>query len=328
MFPTVVNAPTTANSMQIAEVEFLGTLAPTDVTQQGDPIVPSSNSSPGSEGVANAIDNVTGTKYLNFDAANNAQPTGFTVTPNVGDTIVSGLTLTSANDSPNRDPSSYVLTGSNDGSNYVSISSGSVPLFGPTGTNRFYKNYIFFHNTKSFKSYKLLFPTVVNAPTTANSMQIAEVEFLGITPGVVNTNAVTTLIRRQPSDTPVLLGSQATFRVILTGPWKVQWYKNGLKIPGANLYTYTTAAAVQRDDGTVYTALVQSPQGQQLSDPALLNIFTPSTTESIGLSFRGSGANGAPTYMLPDDITGLWQQAYWNNLTNGSGGPGHGAPSQ
>src|SRR5204862_4568740 len=97
MFPTVVNAPTAANSMQIAEVELLGTLAATDVTVPGDPIVPSSNNSPGSEAVANVIDNVTGTKYLNFDAANNAVPTGFTVTPNVGDTIVSGLTLTSAN---------------------------------------------------------------------------------------------------------------------------------------------------------------------------------------------------------------------------------------
>src|SRR6266516_8083549 len=93
----------------------------TDVTQPGDPIVPSSNNSPGSEGVANAIDNQP-TKYLNFDKVN----TGFTVTPNVGDTIVSGLTLTSANDAPDRDPSSYDLSGSNDGSNYVAISSGPV----------------------------------------------------------------------------------------------------------------------------------------------------------------------------------------------------------
>src|SRR5437899_9992007 len=54
-----------------------------DITQPGDPIVPSSNNSPGSEGVANAIDN-TQNKYLNFDAANNALPTGFTVTPAVG----------------------------------------------------------------------------------------------------------------------------------------------------------------------------------------------------------------------------------------------------
>src|SRR5438270_10142838 len=96
-----------------------------DVTQPGGPIVPSSNNSPGSEGVANAIDN-TANKYLNFDGANSAIPTGFTVTPGVGDTIVSGISLTSANDAADRDPTSYVLTGANDGSNYVSISSGSV----------------------------------------------------------------------------------------------------------------------------------------------------------------------------------------------------------
>src|SRR6266581_4317770 len=143
-FPTVVNAPGTANSMQISEVEFLGAVAdlPQDITQPGDPIVASSANSPGSEGVANAIDDQP-TKYLNFDIVN----TGFSVTPNVGDTIVNGLVLTSANDAPERDPSSYDLSGSNDGANYVPISSGSVATF-PT---RFYNNYIFFTNTKSFK---------------------------------------------------------------------------------------------------------------------------------------------------------------------------------
>src|SRR5437667_9332414 len=89
-----------------------------DITQPGDPIVGTSNNTPGSEVVANAIDNQP-TKYLNFDKLN----TGFTVTPNVGDTIVSGLTLTSANDAPARDPASYDLSGSNDGSNFVHISS-------------------------------------------------------------------------------------------------------------------------------------------------------------------------------------------------------------
>src|ERR1051325_7913320 len=176
MFPTVVNAPSTANSMQIAEVELLGYLAPTDVTQPGDPLVPSSNNNPGSEGVANAIDNVTGTKYLNFDAANNALPTGFTVTPGVGGTLVSGITLTSANDAPERDPATFVLSGTLDGSNFVQIASGAVPPF----RSRFYKNYIFFNNTRAYKSYRLMFPTVVNAPSTANSMQIAEVELLGV----------------------------------------------------------------------------------------------------------------------------------------------------
>src|SRR6188474_403826 len=95
-----------------------------DITQPGDPIVGTSNNTPGSEGVANSIDNQP-TKYLNFDKLN----TGFTVTPGVGDTIVIGLSLTSANDAPERDPASYALTGSNDGSNYVAIASGAVPAF-------------------------------------------------------------------------------------------------------------------------------------------------------------------------------------------------------
>src|SRR6266568_2436096 len=309
-FPDVAN-PTAANSMQISEVEFLGVVAdlPQDVTQPGDPIVASSTMSPGSEGVANAIDDQP-TKYLNFDKLN----TGFTVTPNVGDSIVSGLVLTSANDAPERDPASYDLSGSNDGLNYVPISSGPVPTF----PARFYNNYIFFTNTKSFKSYQLIFPTVANA-TAANSMQISEVQFLGVTPGVVNTNPVTTLIRKQPQDTPVLLGSQATFRCVLSGPWKIQWFRDGVKIPGANNADYTTAPAVQADDGAHFQALVQSPQGQQLSDSVILSIFTPSAIESIGVSFEGSGANGAPTAMLFDDITGFSPQAYWNNVTGGAG---------
>src|SRR5439155_27187230 len=77
---------------------------PSDITQPGDPIVPTSNNSPGSEGVANAIDNQP-TKYLNFDKLN----TGFTVTPSVGATLVTGLSLTSANDALERDPASFLL---------------------------------------------------------------------------------------------------------------------------------------------------------------------------------------------------------------------------
>src|SRR5436190_18428714 len=97
--------------MQISEVELLGVLAPTDVTQPGDPIVGTSNNTPGSEGVANAIDNAP-TKYLNIDRHN----TGFTVTPRSGLTIVSGVTLTSANDAPEREPADHVLSASLDGS--------------------------------------------------------------------------------------------------------------------------------------------------------------------------------------------------------------------
>src|SRR5687767_12200373 len=87
-----------------------------DVTQPGDPIVASSNNSPPSEGVANAIDNQP-TKYLNFDRLN----TGFTVTPSVGATLVRGITLTSANDADERDPVDFTLEGSLDGTTFFLI---------------------------------------------------------------------------------------------------------------------------------------------------------------------------------------------------------------
>ena len=141
-----------------------------DITQPGDPIVPTSTNSPPSAGVANAIDNQL-TKYLNFDKLN----TGFTVSPQVGLTVVQGLTLTSANDAPGRDPSSFILSGSYDNSNFTQIASGSVPAF----TARFQKVLIPVGNDTPYLTYRVIFPTVANADV-ALAMQIVEVELLGL----------------------------------------------------------------------------------------------------------------------------------------------------
>src|SRR5438477_9496175 len=91
--------------------------AQSDVTQPGDPVIASSSSSPGTEGVANVIDN-TQAKYLNFDldadAPGGPKPAGFIVTPAVGATRVTGMAIESANDAPDRDPKTLTLEGSND----------------------------------------------------------------------------------------------------------------------------------------------------------------------------------------------------------------------
>src|SRR3954451_15556834 len=77
-----------------------GLHAQIDVTEPGDPIVPSSMNFPATENPANAIDNTAATKYLNFDKLN----TGFTVTPSHGPrSVVTSVALTSANDAPERD---------------------------------------------------------------------------------------------------------------------------------------------------------------------------------------------------------------------------------
>ena len=283
-----------------------------DVTQPGDPIVPTSFNTPVSEQVANAIDNQP-TKYLNFDKLN----TGLTVSPRIGATIVSGLGLTSANDRPDGDPASYMLSGSLDGTNFTEISSGNVAPF----TARFQRQEILFSNETAYAQYRLIFPTVVD-PVVAVAMHIAEVELLTSRDPPGPTNCLT-LIQRQPVDTPVLEGARATFRVFLTGPWRVQWYRNGEEIPGATASTYTIGSATAKDDGARFrvrvTGMAAGTPCLQESDEVMLSIFTPSATESVGLNWVGQGAASGPTYMFPEDITGLFLQAYWNNLAGSTG---------
>ena len=57
-----------------------------------------------------------------------------------------------------------------------------------------------------------------------------------------------------------------------------------------------------------------------MSQEVIAVIHDPSAHPvSIGVTFNGAGANGAPTAMNPTDIAGLQLQAYWNNLPSASG---------
>src|SRR5688572_2569689 len=193
--------------MQVAEVELLGTGAPVDVTQPGDTILPSSSNSPGSEGVANAIDNQQ-TKYLNFDTRNpNNPPSGFVVTPSIGASTVIGMSVLSANDAAERDPNLVRLEGSNDDT-ITAYNSGTWELiteldFAPF-TARFQKQELYFPNQKAYKHYRWTALTV--AANNGCCMQVAEVELLAVPQGADCNKARFVL---QPIDTPVLEGQPA-----------------------------------------------------------------------------------------------------------------------
>ena len=101
-------------------------------------VVASSDNHPGGEHAGLAIDNDSSTKYLNFDGANDT-PSGLTITSAGG--VVTSLGLTSANDAPDRDPATFVLSGSNDGgATFTEIASGAVPAF----TDRFERQEVTF----------------------------------------------------------------------------------------------------------------------------------------------------------------------------------------
>jgi hypothetical protein len=175
-----------------------------DVTQPGDTITEfgdttgtyhGANASP-----SEAIDN-TFNEYINggsgFSAAAGfppfAGPVGVIVTPSVGSTVLAGMRFYPGQDAQNADPSSYVLEGSNDGTNFATIASGplSLPLgrnpvsavVDPTyliGQGQYVQaQEILFSNSRGYTTYRLTFPDVVT-PSTASDLEIGEVEFLGV----------------------------------------------------------------------------------------------------------------------------------------------------
>jgi len=164
-----------------------------DVTAPGDAVqgVPNDGDWPGGEIPDLAFDDDSSTKYLHFkgdfDPDPNTGGSGLQITPAVGATIVTGLTLTTANDVPGRDPIAYELSGSNDSIDgpYELIASGDIVDFAQEAEwPRFTKNEteILFENDKVYAHYQLIF-TAIRGPVggSVNSMQIAEVELLGVT---------------------------------------------------------------------------------------------------------------------------------------------------
>ena len=133
---------------------------------------PTSNNSPPGETANYAFDNNPYTKYLNFDKYN----AGVTVKLNTG-RVVTGFTLTTANDFPGRDPTSYKLYGSHDGVNWTLIQQGSLNL----SNNRYTaSSMIAVTNSTSYVYYYIFFPTTKageGCGLDCNSMQIGEITF-------------------------------------------------------------------------------------------------------------------------------------------------------
>jgi hypothetical protein len=271
-----------------------------DVTKPGDPLVAipgTPGDSPAGEGVVNAIDNNSATKYLSFTKLN----TGFTVTPSMGATLIGGITVTSANDAPERDPASYQIFGSNDGGATFTaqpIAQGNIPQF----SGRFVKQTFIFTTpvTQTFTTYKVIFPTVFNA-TAANSMQVSDVELLQANP---QENATAT------ANASSVTGNGKGFHLTVpAGPTKrrIHLYV-GVDGGGSGVLTATLA------DGSVApmtATLTDSPAGPKFAMYEL-DFASGLTNQTIGLDWVENGAgsvilSGASwiEYLAPAAPTGV-----------------------
>jgi hypothetical protein len=203
--------------------------APTAIYNTGSAVlitraIPTSNNSPGGEGPNNAFDNNPGTKYLNFDKKN----AGVTIQLTSG-RVVTHFTVTTANDFSGRDPTSYKLYGSNDGSTWVLIKQDAITL----SENRFAtSSTINTGNTTAYAYYFMLFPTTKagdGCGLNCDSMQIAEITYYYDANSTVTSTATSSTIVDPVTATANTLccgGSAASFNSNPTNTAKVQAFVN------------------------------------------------------------------------------------------------------
>jgi len=205
IFPTIKNTPTAANSMQIGDAQFYTATGAggSPILAPGNHIVAvasdgSQSSYPATQNPPKAIDGdkTSGSKYLNFGRENS----GLIITPAAGATTVRSIRLTTANDTPSRDPSAFQLFGTNDAitdvdnspgnrENWTLIASGPINLPGDPTINTDQRNVqgdiISFANDTPYTSYRIVF-TENKGPDSgtggANSIQFSELEMFSTVP--------------------------------------------------------------------------------------------------------------------------------------------------
>mgnify|MGYP005999740095 CR=1 FL=1 len=123
-----------ANSVQVSEFVLRNNDA--DISMSGSSVTNPGGNTPASEGPSNLIDGSTSTKWLDFNIKNS--PFTSTVIFDMGSaTIFNGYRWATANDAEDRDPKSWTVSGSNDGTNYTTLH--TVTGFTATSTRQAYQ---------------------------------------------------------------------------------------------------------------------------------------------------------------------------------------------
>jgi hypothetical protein len=160
-----------------------------DVTQPGDPINVGSNVTPFGDGSpSNAIANDMSRKFGGDFTAGTVPY--LVIIPSAGYTTVTGLRIYAGNDSTGRDPSSFTLEGSVNGTNaYTLIASNAITLSdnrnaglaAGTAPNPLTQvvTEVRFPNPVSYSSYRLSFPTQKGGANNTQ-VQLEQLEFLGV----------------------------------------------------------------------------------------------------------------------------------------------------
>jgi hypothetical protein len=103
-----------------------------------------------------------------------------------------------------------------------------------------------------------------------------------------------------PSNQSVVVGGNATFTVAVTSStaYTVQWFANGVLIPGATSLSYTLSNAQLANSGTLYNAVATNAAGNASSLTASLTV----TAGLVGYLYQGAVDYSANLLAANDDV--------------------------
>jgi hypothetical protein len=253
----------------------------------------------------------------NASVAPFAGPVGFTVTPNAGASIVTGMRLFASSGHPEDDPADFLLQGSNDGGNtFTPIVGGLLALppqrnaaGGPINITNQVLQELDFTNTTAYATYQLTFTNVNNDEIASNGVEIAEIQFLGslaaLKPGIV----------RQPESLEVVvLGGMLNASVVASGPGPLgyQWYYNTAQaIAGATNASFTLTNLQATNSGS-YTCVITNSYGS--TNSTALNVvysFEPTfNTNGSGWTMTNNGVSPAQGTFITNNVIELTDTNY------------------
>jgi len=116
-FITDIKSFSTENYVQVSD--FILSISGSDISMSGATVTNPSGSNPGSEGPSNLKDGNTSTKWLDLNFK--TTPSSTLIFDMGSATSFNGYRWATANDTEGRDPKSWTISGSNDGTNYTTL---------------------------------------------------------------------------------------------------------------------------------------------------------------------------------------------------------------
>lgn len=250
-----INASPYSTIVKVTTNNFTST--PAGITYDGGKLYVSADNTGGangSEGSSKLIDHNLTTKWLVFNAQAPGNLTA--IYKPVGSYIVTGYSLTTANDGPPRDPKNWTFDGSNDSTTWVNLDTRTNQLGAATDRYATVNYNIASPGTVAFKFYRIVF-TANNGATDGVRFQVGEWQIFGLdaaSPSIPTALTVTGTTINSASLSWTASSTQPITRFV------IQWSADGLYFTKSDtvqgsVFTYTGTGLY---DSTDYYYRVQA----------------------------------------------------------------------